>query len=79
MEDAVSYLRWTEAERAITKPRGDGPTEGRASAEAGEMAAGERKVQTTDRNGNSFFRGLSEETICPLKLGYTLVLSWNDL
>lgn len=60
-----------EAERATTEPMGDPPADSRAGAEAGKMEVGEGRVQTTDRNVNSLFRDLSDETICTLKLGYT--------
>lgn len=34
-EDAMSYLRWTEADRTITEPKRDQPTDSQASTEAG--------------------------------------------
>lgn len=37
VEDAMSYLRWTEADRTITELRRDQPTDSWASAEAGKM------------------------------------------
>lgn len=58
---------------------GDSLTDSRAHTEAGKMEVEGQKVQTADRNANSFFRDLSEETMCTLEVGCTFNLSWNDL
>lgn len=80
LESTISSRRWAEAERAITEPVGDPPADTRARAEAGKMEIGEQKVQTTDKNVNSFFRDISEKTkqhknICALKVGCRLMRS----
>lgn len=69
MENAISALRWAEAERAITEPMNDPPADSRGGAEAGKMGTGRGKGQTADRIVNSFFRELVGETISTLRLG----------
>lgn len=43
VEDPMSYLRWTEADRTITELRRDQPTDSWASTEAGKMEADKGK------------------------------------
>ena len=52
VEDAMSYLRWTEADRTITELRRDQPTDSWASAEAGKMEAGKGKYKLLTGRGS---------------------------
>lgn len=52
VEDAMCYLRWTEADRTITEPRRDQQTDSRASAEAGKIEAEKGKYKLLTGRGS---------------------------